>query len=395
MTVQNQNQQNQSHARARPNIALACVVSLALHGAFYGLAGQFSEAPLAKTQPLTVIALAPADKKPPSAKPPRKVAPPQPSKITTPRRVKTNRARSQKQAPRREWASGTAPRIAHTTVAPRVRISPRATQRRDMEVTTTSGQSEFRLPAGGRAAKGRRLPSFAPFESASSGTNDTTNVPQLPGASGRSRAVGPETGLETGAPGNFGNGSERRMAMNFSGASGASRRGEDGEEAGSSEGPEREISPLAGTARPARRARRSDDLEAPTPLPTATPRPTPTPKPTLRPTTRENEVKPQSLEPQKPPREEPFQRAQILSSPKPSYPSEARERNLEGTVQLRLEISAGGEITGVSIAKSSGVPALDEASLRAVRRWKLSPARRGDTPVASTRLVNLVWSLKE
>ena len=60
-------------------------------------------------------------------------------------------------------------------------------------------------------------------------------------------------------------------------------------------------------------------------------------------------------------------------NPGPMYPTEARERGLEGTVLVRLELSENAEsvtkLTNVSIAKSSGAAELDQAALLAVKDW--------------------------
>lgn len=63
-----------------------------------------------------------------------------------------------------------------------------------------------------------------------------------------------------------------------------------------------------------------------------------------------------------------------------NYPPEARQAGLEGRVLLHLAVSAAG-IPGVSLARSSGHPALDEAAsdmvLRAAERTILPDSLRG------------------
>ena len=53
-------------------------------------------------------------------------------------------------------------------------------------------------------------------------------------------------------------------------------------------------------------------------------------------------------------------------------------------VWLSVEESAAGECAQASVLRSSGVSALDQAALAAVRRrWRFVPARQGQTPVES------------
>lgn len=57
-----------------------------------------------------------------------------------------------------------------------------------------------------------------------------------------------------------------------------------------------------------------------------------------------------------------------------------------GVVRLRLSVTAGGQLAGVSVSSSSGNAALDEAALRAVQRARLPRAPGG---VSGTHQFNL------
>lgn len=58
------------------------------------------------------------------------------------------------------------------------------------------------------------------------------------------------------------------------------------------------------------------------------------------------------------------------------YPKQAREAGQGGTVIVTLAIDAAGAVTGCTVARSSGVPALDEATCRLARaRFRYTPAR--------------------
>ncbi|MBC9248851.1 energy transducer TonB [Pseudomonas alcaligenes] len=74
----------------------------------------------------------------------------------------------------------------------------------------------------------------------------------------------------------------------------------------------------------------------------------------------------------------PSANAAYLKNPAPEYPSLAQRRGWEGTVLLRVHVLANGKPSDIQIQKSSGRDALDEAAVRAVKRWSFVPAKRGD-----------------
>jgi periplasmic protein TonB len=67
---------------------------------------------------------------------------------------------------------------------------------------------------------------------------------------------------------------------------------------------------------------------------------------------------------------------------RPSYPSSARSSGVQGTTLLEVLVTVEGRVTDVVVKESAGHPALDEAAVDAVRRWRFEPARRGSEPVA-------------
>ncbi|NNG81600.1 energy transducer TonB [Acinetobacter sp. ANC 5378] len=73
--------------------------------------------------------------------------------------------------------------------------------------------------------------------------------------------------------------------------------------------------------------------------------------------------------------------AGYLSNPAPEYPEIALERGWEGSVLLRVKVSAFGHPLSVEVKQGSGKKALDDAALRTVKRWKFSPAMRGSTAI--------------
>lgn len=64
------------------------------------------------------------------------------------------------------------------------------------------------------------------------------------------------------------------------------------------------------------------------------------------------------------------------------YPAMSRRLGETGTVLLHLHVLADGRIGAVNVLRSSGFPRLDRAAADAALRWRLTPARRGEEPVA-------------
>ena len=72
-------------------------------------------------------------------------------------------------------------------------------------------------------------------------------------------------------------------------------------------------------------------------------------------------------------------------NPQPPYPIAARRLGLEGTVVLRVVVSADGTPASVVVLQSSGHAVLDASALETVRtRWRFVPARRNGIPVEDT-----------
>jgi protein TonB len=97
-----------------------------------------------------------------------------------------------------------------------------------------------------------------------------------------------------------------------------------------------------------------------------------------------------------PTEEETFTQAAYASKPDPEYPSIARSREWEGKVVLRLQVSAEGIVENVTVDKTSGHDILDESAIETVKKkWRLIPAKRGSTPVATSVLVPIKFYLTE
>ncbi len=61
-------------------------------------------------------------------------------------------------------------------------------------------------------------------------------------------------------------------------------------------------------------------------------------------------------------------------NPKPNYPRTSQRLKEEGTVFLRVLVTADGKAGAVEIRKSSGFQRLDSAAVEAVKLWRFNPA---------------------
>jgi protein TonB len=87
-------------------------------------------------------------------------------------------------------------------------------------------------------------------------------------------------------------------------------------------------------------------------------------------------------------------RADYLSNPAPAYPRRARRDGIEGTVLLKVLVTATGAPGEVKVESSSGSDSLDRAALDAVRAWQFIPARRADAAVDAWIRVPVVFRLE-
>jgi protein TonB len=79
----------------------------------------------------------------------------------------------------------------------------------------------------------------------------------------------------------------------------------------------------------------------------------------------------------------------------PPYPGMARKLGEQGTVKLRLTISAQGVVTAADVVQSSGFADLDQTAVGWVMsHWKYKPAVQGGVAVASTTMAAVVFNLR-
>jgi protein TonB len=64
------------------------------------------------------------------------------------------------------------------------------------------------------------------------------------------------------------------------------------------------------------------------------------------------------------------------------------------SVGARVEISATGEVTGVTLRSSSGNSRVDELALSALRRWRWTPAMRDGEPIPSVQNIRFDFEVR-
>ncbi len=80
-----------------------------------------------------------------------------------------------------------------------------------------------------------------------------------------------------------------------------------------------------------------------------------------------------------------------LDACKPSYPNSALKMEEEGTVRLKLEIGASGQLVSASVLKSSGYADLDRAAVKGLSQCAFKAAVQDGTPVQSSLVTDYVW----
>lgn len=85
----------------------------------------------------------------------------------------------------------------------------------------------------------------------------------------------------------------------------------------------------------------------------------------------------------------------LIKSERPPYPQVARRQGWEGTVVLRINIGAGGDVENVTTQKSTGFDSLDESATQSVKTWRFDPAKDGEFSVSSVVDLPIRFDLDE
>lgn len=82
-----------------------------------------------------------------------------------------------------------------------------------------------------------------------------------------------------------------------------------------------------------------------------------------------------------------------LNNPAPDYPATSRRLGEEGRVLMKVLVSADGAADDVQIEKSSGSERLDDAAMKAVKRWRFIPAKKNNQGMSAYVIVPIKFSL--
>jgi len=94
------------------------------------------------------------------------------------------------------------------------------------------------------------------------------------------------------------------------------------------------------------------------------------------------------------PYQSPSFNADYLNNPAPNYPSVSRRLGEQGLVLLQVQVAADGTASSVELQTGSGSTRLDQAALAAVKKWRFTPAKRGDQPISASVVVPVRFSLE-
>ena len=83
----------------------------------------------------------------------------------------------------------------------------------------------------------------------------------------------------------------------------------------------------------------------------------------------------------------------VLHSVHPIYPRIAKKSGWEGTVLVRVTVETNGRASKVVVTRSSGRKVLDNAAVKAVKRWSFRPARDGNIPIRTQVVIPIKFSL--
>lgn len=84
-----------------------------------------------------------------------------------------------------------------------------------------------------------------------------------------------------------------------------------------------------------------------------------------------------------------------LKNEPPAYPSPAVEKGQEGLVLLSVAIDRAGRPQKVDLKQSSGFSLLDGSAIKAVKKWKFSPARMGALAVDTQVTIPVRFRLQD
>ncbi|MBI2687885.1 MAG: TonB family protein [Acidobacteria bacterium] len=88
------------------------------------------------------------------------------------------------------------------------------------------------------------------------------------------------------------------------------------------------------------------------------------------------------------------QAAKVLKMVRPTYPPEAKEARVQGTVRMRAVIGKEGEVLGLTLLMSPS-PELARSAMDAVSQWKYSPTLLNGAPIEVQTEVDVNYTLSK
>lgn len=84
----------------------------------------------------------------------------------------------------------------------------------------------------------------------------------------------------------------------------------------------------------------------------------------------------------------------LVSEVKPVYTKDAKDRKVQGTVEMLAVVKADGTVDDDVRVIRSLDPDLDQAAITATRQWKFHPGTKDDKPVDVEVNIELTFTLK-
>jgi protein TonB len=85
---------------------------------------------------------------------------------------------------------------------------------------------------------------------------------------------------------------------------------------------------------------------------------------------------------------------EVVKTP-PLYPLSARQREIEGYVQVRFLVDERGRVSELSVLDSSPRRIFEDSVLRAVPGWRFEPGRIDGRPVSSWVVTTIRFEMEE
>jgi TonB family protein len=83
----------------------------------------------------------------------------------------------------------------------------------------------------------------------------------------------------------------------------------------------------------------------------------------------------------------------VIREVKPKYTDAAKERRVQGSVELDVVVKSDGAVGDVTVTKSLD-PELDEQAINATKQWRFRPGTKDSKPVDVLVQIELTFTLK-